>query len=83
MASASSRPCLPSPVPAAAPSSSRISSEAIRARAVAPDAAIYVLNGLLPGTGPTYAEFDLRPVLGSLEEIEEWAAFSPRARRRS
>ena len=55
-------------------------SEAIRARAVAPDAAIYVLNGLLPGTGPTYAEFDLRPVLGSLEEIGEWAAFSPRAR---
>ena len=50
-------------------------SEAIRARAVASDAAIYVLNGLLPGTGPTYAEFDLRPVLGSLEEIEEWAAF--------
>jgi alanine racemase len=51
-------------------------SEAIRARAVASDAAIYVLNGLLPGTGPTYAEFGLRPVLGSLEEIGEWAAFS-------
>ena len=58
-------------------------SEAIRARAVAPDAAIYVLNGLLPGTGPTYAEFDLRPVLGSLEEIGEWAAFLPRARPES
>ena len=51
-------------------------SEAIRARAVAPEAAIYVLNGLFPGTCPTYAEFALRPVLGSLEEIEEWAAFS-------
>jgi alanine racemase len=50
-------------------------SEAIRARAAAPDAAIYVLNGLLSGTGPTYAEYDLRPVLGSREEIEEWAAF--------
>jgi alanine racemase len=50
-------------------------SEAIRARAVAPDAAIYVLNGLFSGTCPTYAEFDLRPVLGSFEEIEEWAGF--------
>lgn len=50
--------------------------EAIRVRAVAPDAAIYVLNGLLAGTGPTYAEYDLRPVLGSSEEIDEWAAFS-------
>lgn len=50
-------------------------SEAIRVRAVAPDAAVYVLNGLFSGTCPTYAEFDLRPVLGSFEEIEEWAAF--------
>ncbi|QRM31981.1 alanine racemase [Microvirga sp. VF16] len=50
-------------------------SEAIRARAVAPDATIYVLNGLFTGTCPTYAEFDLRPVLGSFEEIEEWAGF--------
>jgi alanine racemase len=50
-------------------------SEALRARAVAPDATIYVLNGLLTGTGPIYAEHDLRPVLGSREEIEEWAAF--------
>ncbi len=51
-------------------------SEAIRARSVAPDAAIYVLNGLLTGTGPTYVAHDLRPVLGSQDEIEEWAAFS-------
>ena len=50
-------------------------SEAIRVRAVAPGAAIYVLNGLFPGTCPTYAEFDLRPVLGSFEEIAEWAGF--------
>ncbi len=50
-------------------------SEAIRARAVAPDAAIYVLNGLFSGNCPTYAQFDLRPVLGSFEEIEEWAGF--------
>ncbi|WP_445500870.1 alanine racemase [Microvirga sp. G4-2] len=50
-------------------------SEAIRVRAVAPDATIYVLNGLFPGTSPVYAEHKLRPVLGSFEEIEEWAAF--------
>ena len=50
-------------------------SEAIRVRAVAPGAAIYVLNGLFSGTCPTYAEFDLRPVLGSFEEIAEWAGF--------
>jgi alanine racemase len=50
-------------------------SEAIRVRAVAADATIYVLNGLIAGTYPTYAEFDLRPVLGSFEEIEEWAGF--------
>jgi alanine racemase len=50
-------------------------SEAMRTRAVAPEATIYVLNGLLPGTAPDYAEFDLRPVLGSFEEIEEWAGF--------
>jgi len=50
-------------------------SEAIRARAVAPDATIYVLNGLFAGTCPDYAEHDLRPVLGSFEEIEEWAGF--------
>ncbi len=50
-------------------------SEAIRARAVVPDATIYVLNGLFPDTGPTYVEHNLRPVLGSFEEIDEWAGF--------
>jgi len=50
-------------------------SEAIRVRAVAADATIYVLNGLFPGTPSVYLQHDLRPVLGSFEEIEEWAAF--------
>jgi alanine racemase len=50
-------------------------SEAIRAREVCPDAAIYVLNGFLPGTAGTYAGLNLRPVLGSQGEIDEWAAF--------
>lgn len=50
-------------------------SEAIRVRTVAPDATIYVLNGLFPGTSPAFVEHDVRPVLGSFDEIEEWAAF--------
>ncbi len=50
-------------------------SEAIRARTVAPDATIYVLNGLLPGTCGLYAQHGLSPVLGSHEELLDWAAF--------
>ncbi|TMJ04611.1 MAG: alanine racemase [Alphaproteobacteria bacterium] len=49
--------------------------EARRVRAVAPNAAIYVLNGLLPGTAAAYAEANLRPVLGSTAEFDEWRAF--------
>ena len=48
--------------------------EGKRVRAIAPDAVVYILNGLLPGTAPVYAAHDLRPVLGSREEIAEWAA---------
>ena len=50
-------------------------SEAARARAVSASATVYVLNGLLPGTADAYAGHALRPVLGSRDEIEEWAAF--------
>ena len=50
-------------------------SEGIRARAVAPDAVVYVLNGLLPGICERYARHGLSPVLGSHEELLEWAAF--------
>lgn len=50
-------------------------SEAERVRAAAPEATIYVLNGLLPGTAGRFAEHELSPVLGSPEELEEWAAF--------
>src|SRR5947209_16711869 len=49
--------------------------EARRARAVAPVAPIYVLNGLLPGTAPAYADANLRPVIGSSAEIDEWFSF--------
>jgi alanine racemase len=50
--------------------------EARRARAAAPDAAIYVLNGLLPGTAPAYPEANLRPILCGLDELAEWQAFT-------
>lgn len=50
-------------------------SEGIRARGIDREAAIYVLNGLLPGQCDAYAQHELSPVLGSHEELLEWAAF--------
>ena len=50
--------------------------EARQVRQVAPQATIYALNGLLPGTEALYAEIGLRPILGSLAEIGDWAAFA-------
>ncbi|SFG53210.1 alanine racemase [Methylobacterium gossipiicola] len=47
--------------------------EAVAARALLPEATLYVLNGLLPGTGPALAAHGLRPVLGSRDELIEWA----------
>jgi len=49
--------------------------EAHSVRRVAPSAAIYVLNGLAPGTADAFAQCDLRPVLGSLVELAEWQEF--------
>ena len=49
--------------------------EARRARGAAPDAVIYVLNGLLPGTAPVFADLRARPVIGSMVELAEWDAF--------
>jgi len=50
-------------------------SEARSVRAVAPSAALYVLNGLLPGTAATFADIGAQPVIGSLVELAEWDAF--------
>jgi alanine racemase len=47
--------------------------EGERARAVSETAAIYVLEGLPPGCGELIARARLIPVLGSMEEIAEWA----------
>ncbi|HEY7230097.1 MAG TPA: alanine racemase [Pseudolabrys sp.] len=49
--------------------------EAKRVRAVAPNAAIYVLRGLCAGTGQAYAEIDARPVIYSSIEMAEWDSF--------
>lgn len=48
--------------------------EAITLRALLPEAVIYVLNGLPPGTTAQFATHQLRPVLGSLPEIGEWSS---------
>ena len=34
---------------------------------------VYVLNGIVPGTAKMFAEHGVRPVLGNLEEVVEWA----------
>src|SRR4051812_1005123 len=53
--------------------------EARAARAAAPDAAVYLLNGLLQSAGDALAAIDVQPVIGDLNEYAEWEAF----RRRS
>lgn len=49
--------------------------EARRLRALAEEPAIYVLNGLLPGTAAAFAAARVRPVIGSMVELAEWDAF--------
>ena len=44
-------------------------------RALLPEATIYVLAGLMPGTAELYRTHGLRPVLNSADEVGEWAAF--------
>ena len=50
-------------------------SEGRRVRAVAPRAAIYVLNGLFPGAAPALAQASLRPVISDPLAWDEWQAF--------
>ncbi|MCA0424114.1 MAG: alanine racemase [Proteobacteria bacterium] len=47
-------------------------SEAAALRAVAPDVALYVLNGLPPGSASRYHDLKACPVLGCREELDEW-----------
>lgn len=50
-----------------------VPTEAIALRRLLPGAVIYALDGLFPGTQDHYLDHDIRPVLGSLEELREWA----------
>jgi alanine racemase len=52
-------------------------------RPVAPDAAIYVLNGMRPETAPLHADFNLIPVLCSVPEIEDYGQFCAISQRRT
>ena len=49
--------------------------EARRVRAIAPEAAIYVLNGFATGSGPGFVEAYARPVINSSVELAEWDLF--------
>ena len=49
--------------------------EARRARASAPAATIYVLDGFFAGSGSVFADLNARPVIGDLSELAEWDAF--------
>lgn len=48
--------------------------EALRLRTILPTVTIYLLNGLNPGSAELVCGIDVRPVLGSMAEIEEWEA---------
>ena len=50
--------------------------EGIELRDLLDEAAIYVLNGLPPGTEDDFVEHRLRPVLNDLGQIETWAVFA-------
>ncbi|PVB63752.1 alanine racemase [Labrenzia sp. 011] len=50
-----------------------VATEAIALRAQLPQAVIYVLNGLFPGTEDHFVRHHIRPVLGSFCELRDWA----------
>lgn len=50
-------------------------SEALRVRSVLADVSVYVLDGLPPDCADLFAAQSLRPVLGSIAEIEDWATY--------
>ncbi len=52
--------------------------EARAARAAAPSAALYVLDGFIQNTGEAYAKIDAKPVIGDLNELAEWDVFCRR-----
>lgn len=55
--------------------------EARRARLLAPDARLFVLDGLFPGAAPLLLAADVTPVLSSLDDAEDWAREAARLGR--
>ncbi len=55
--------------------------EAMALRALLPDVAIGVFNGLMPGCEADYVAHDLLPVLNHLGEVERWSALAGRESR--
>jgi alanine racemase len=53
--------------------------EARAARAAAPSALLYVLDGFVQNTGEGYARIDAKPVIGDLNELAEWDVFCRRS----
>ena len=49
--------------------------EGRQVRALAPDATVYALNGIVPGAAAAFAEARVRPVISSMQELAEWDAF--------
>ncbi len=56
--------------------------EALEIREHVPDAMVAVLGGLIPGSEPDYLAFNIIPVLGSLAEVDAWAAAARNAGRK-
>ncbi len=53
--------------------------EGVTLRGVLPEAEIYILDGFVPGAGAALAANDLKPVLGSLPEIDAWKTLDRRS----
>lgn len=56
--------------------------EGLLARTIAPDADVYVLNGLFADQAEFYASNKLIPALATEEEFEEWARFARHTNQR-
>ncbi len=50
--------------------------EGVTLRALLPDATIHILGGILPETEEVYVAHNLVPVLNSLHDIRQWAAYA-------
>src|SRR5881392_412282 len=53
--------------------------EARAARAAMPSATIYALDGIFQNCGDAFAKIDCKPVIGDLNELDEWDVFCRRS----